>query len=500
MLLLVLTALVLGAVGSLAAVASTTSTADACSIAGPWAEASPSRNLQPGQQMQIVGSGFSDLIWHDDRPVPAPEDPPIALCDFDLIPMQGINIIWHGDTTELLAVVGGPDFKVDVTVPVGAMPGKAWIDVGGYELWVSVLDDPTIPPDPCPLMAQPAGSAQHRCPEPWPCPLYLADGAVATQPAPDIGVAPGFLPPCPEPCVDYLHTTAEGTAYDYKWDCPDPCGSPQAAPGASADASAIWCPPPDPCYWVGGDAQVCPDPCVEPFDAEAAQFAPCPDPCWPTPAADPSVGGLCPDPCWPTPAADPSVGGLCPDPCWPTPAADPSVGGLCPDPCWPTPAADPNDPTVCPDPCPIYAHQDAATEPAIAPYCPDPCAPSPAGADSVWCPVPLPAASTTVTVGNVETENVATENVESGAIETSIPEPKPEFQVAVVDQVSSEVPAVDDDPGFMVEVPADAIRQRATSVPRFATPKSPWMHSPLSTAVSQMVSPSAAAVFAGLFG
>ena len=273
--LLIIISLLASAVASLAAVAGTSGTAHACSIAGPYAQSWPSSDLSPGQQIEIAGWGFYDIRVHE----PAPPVPPVEvdvalppeLCNFDTVAMGSLDVDWRGTTSAWLGAVSGPDFSLSAAVPFDAAPGPATIVVGPVELIVYVGGDPEPPPPPpCPLAVQPNESSHRSCPDLWPCPLH---GAASTQPAPGEGRAPGFTPPCPEPCVDYAHTIDDGTVYDYRWDCPDPCSQTEVSPGAGEAALAVWCPPP--CQLVGGDAFVCPEPCLT--SADSPVF--CPDRC-----------------------------------------------------------------------------------------------------------------------------------------------------------------------------------------------------------------------------
>ena len=238
---LVVTALVASVVGSVVAVASTAGTAYACSIAGPFAEAHPSVDLEPGQHIDILGWGFNDIQLVEPQrqlvpPVEGEVSIPPQLCDFVVSPSSDLDVHWRGPNAAWLGTVSGPDFKTSVVVPSTATPGPASITVGPVEVVVFV-GKPTEPPYPCPLTLQPDGTAHHVC-ESWPCPRQLA---------PDADHAPGFLPSCPEPCVDAAHTIDVGTAHEYRWDCPDPCSPFQTNSGAAQPDVAIWCPPPEPC-------------------------------------------------------------------------------------------------------------------------------------------------------------------------------------------------------------------------------------------------------------
>ena len=290
---LVITALVASVVGSLVAVASTAGTAHACSIAGPSAEAHPSVDLEPGQHIDIFGWGFNDIQLVEPQrqlvpPIEGEVSIPSQLCDFVVSPSSDLDVHWRGPNAALLGTVSGPDFKTSVVVPSAATPGPASITVGPVELVVFV-GKPTEPPYPCPLTLQPDETAHHVC-EPWPCPRQLA---------PDADHAPGFLPSCPEPCVDAAHTIDDGTAHEYRWDCPDPCSPFQTNSGAAQPDVSIWCPPPEPCptYLVGGAV-------------DGASWVSCPDPCGHTQtsarAAQPDVAIWCPppEPCPDPPAVD----------------------------------------------------------------------------------------------------------------------------------------------------------------------------------------------------
>ncbi len=290
---LVITALVASVVGSLVAVASTAGTAHACSIAGPSAEAHPSVDLEPGQHIDIFGWGFNDIQLVEPQrqlvpPIEGEVSIPSQLCDFVVSPSSDLDVHWRGPNAALLGTVSGPDFKTSVVVPSAATPGPASITVGPVELVVFV-GKPTEPPYPCPLTLQPDETAHHVC-EPWPCPRQLA---------PDADHAPGFLPSCPEPCVDAAHTIDDGTAHEYRWDCPDPCSPFQTNSGAAQPDVAIRCPPPEPCptYLVGGAV-------------DGASWVSCPDPCGHTQtsarAAQPDVAIWCPppEPCPDPPAID----------------------------------------------------------------------------------------------------------------------------------------------------------------------------------------------------
>jgi len=290
---LVITALVASVVGSLVAVASTAGTAHACSIAGPSAEAHPSVDLEPGQHIDIFGWGFNDIQLVEPQrqlvpPIEGEVSIPSQLCDFVVSPSSDLDVHWRGPNAALLGTVLGPDFKTSVVVPSAATPGPASITVGPVELVVFV-GKPTEPPYPCPLTLQPDETAHHVC-EPWPCPRQLA---------PDADHAPGFLPSCPEPCVDAAHTIDDGTAHEYRWDCPDPCSPFQTNSGAAQPDVSIWCPPPEPCptYLVGGAV-------------DGASWVSCPDPCGHTQtsarAAQPDVAIWCPPPesCPDPPAVD----------------------------------------------------------------------------------------------------------------------------------------------------------------------------------------------------
>jgi hypothetical protein len=290
---LVITALVASVVGSLVAVASTAGTAHACSIAGPSAEAHPSVDLEPGQHIDIFGWGFNDIQLVEPQrqlvpPIEGEVSIPSQLCDFVVSPSSDLDVHWRGPNAALLGTVSGPDFKTSVVVPSAATPGPASITVGPVELVVFV-GKPTEPPYPCPLTLQPDETAHHVC-EPWPCPRQLA---------PDADHAPGFLPSCPEPCVDAAHTIDDGTAHEYRWDCPDPCSPFQTNSGAAQPDVSIWCPPPEPCptYLVGGAV-------------DGASWVSCPDPCGHTQtsarAAQPDVAIWCPppEPCPDPPAID----------------------------------------------------------------------------------------------------------------------------------------------------------------------------------------------------
>ncbi|MDB9845417.1 hypothetical protein OAC41_01440 [Acidimicrobiales bacterium] len=290
---LVITALVASVVGSLVAVASTAGTAHACSIAGPSAEAHPSVDLEPGQHIDIFGWGFNDIQLVEPQrqlvpPIEGEVSIPSQLCDFVVSPSSDLDVHWRGPNAALLGTVSGPDFKTSVVVPSAATPGPASITVGPVEL-VVLVGKPTEPPYPCPLTLQPDETAHHVC-EPWPCPRQLA---------PDADHAPGFLPSCPEPCVDAAHTIDDGTAHEYRWDCPDPCSPFQTNSGAAQPDVSIWCPPPEPCptYLVGGAV-------------DGASWVSCPDPCGHTQtsarAAQPDVSIWCPppEPCPDPPAID----------------------------------------------------------------------------------------------------------------------------------------------------------------------------------------------------
>ena len=290
---LVITALVASVVGSLVAVASTAGTAHACSIAGPSAEAHPSVDLEPGQHIDIFGWGFNDIQLVEPQrqlvpPIEGEVSIPSQLCDFVVSPSSDLDVHWRGPNAALLGTVSGPDFKTSVVVPSAATPGPASITVGPVEVVVFV-GKPTEPPYPCPLTLQPDETAHHVC-EPWPCPRQLA---------PDADHAPGFLPSCPEPCVDAAHTIDDGTAHEYRWDCPDPCSPFQTNSGAAQPDVSIWCPPPEPCptYLVGGAV-------------DGASWVSCPDPCGHTQtsarAAQPDVSIWCPppEPCPDPPAID----------------------------------------------------------------------------------------------------------------------------------------------------------------------------------------------------
>ena len=291
--MLVITALVASVVGSLVAVASTAGTAHACSIAGPSAEAHPSVDLEPGQHIDIFGWGFNDIQLVEPQrqlvpPIEGEVSIPSQLCDFVVSPSSDLDVHWRGPNAALLGTVSGPDFKTSVVVPSAATPGPASITVGPVELVVFV-GKPTEPPYPCPLTLQPDETAHHVC-EPWPCPRQLA---------PDADHAPGFLPSCPEPCVDAAHTIDDGTAHEYRWDCPDPCSPFQTSARAAQPDVSIWCPPPEPCptYLVGGAV-------------DGASWVSCPDPCGHTQtsarAAQPDVSIWCPppEPCPDPPAID----------------------------------------------------------------------------------------------------------------------------------------------------------------------------------------------------
>ncbi len=293
LLLLVVTSLLAGALGSLVAVAASTDVAQACSIAGPHAEVWPSSELRPGQTIEIAGWGFVDVRFSEQRPEPEPPVEaaiaiPPELCDFDSYPIGGIDVVWHGNSSERLVRVSGPEFKLAVTVPLNAVAGPASISIGSVRLAVHVGPDIEPPPPPCALTARPDETATHLCPEPWPCPQFETAASSSTQPFSGGDDAPGFLRPCPEPCVDYAHTIDEGTAYDARWDCPDPCGYSEANPGAPSADAAVWCPPPpDPCVYNADavrptDAAVlvgCPDPCGMAGDAAAVWCPPPPDRC-----------------------------------------------------------------------------------------------------------------------------------------------------------------------------------------------------------------------------
>ena len=325
LLLLVIISLLTSAVASLAAVAGTPGTAHACSIAEPYAEARPSSDLRPGQQVEITGWGFYDIRVHEPvRPAPPAQGDsavPHELCNFDTVAIGSVDVYWRGNTSMSLGAVSGPDFVLRVTIPFEATPGPATIIVGPVELTVYVGGDveppPPPSPPPCPLAVQPDNSIHHSCPDPWPCPLYRAANA---QPAPGEDHAPGLTPPCPEPCVDYAHTIDDGTVYGYQWDCPDPCSQTEVSPGVGEAALAVWCPPPDPClvYLDGGTPQDsslvgCPGPGPCPVYAVGSDARPealavwCPQPCQ-------LVGGdafVCPEPC---PARSDSPA-FCPVPC-----------------------------------------------------------------------------------------------------------------------------------------------------------------------------------------
>jgi hypothetical protein len=171
---------------------------------------------------------------------------------------------------------------------------------------VYVGGDPK-PPPPCPLAVQPNDSIHHSCPDPWTCPLHGAD---SVQPVPGEDHAPGFTPPCPEPCVDYAHTIDDGTVYDYRWDCPDPCSQTEVSPGAGEAALAVWCPPPEPCPARSDSPVLCPVPCglntvdAEPWcaqaEAAAGQVTATESPTVSSPSL-PSAAGI------PTVSTDPSV-------------------------------------------------------------------------------------------------------------------------------------------------------------------------------------------------
>ena len=367
--LLVIAALVASALGSLAAVATTAGTAEACSIAGPYGEVRPSADLKPGQRVEIAGWGFYDLQLHEPHPqrVAPPDDDNgdlPELCDFDLSPMANLDVYWRGTTSAWLGMVSGPDFTTTVVVPPEVLPGPATITVGPVELAVFVGQRIATPPS-CPLTLQPDGTAHQLCPEPWPCPLPAGSGYTAsggTQPAPDADHAPGFLPPCPEPCVDAAHTIDDGTVYDYRWDCPDPCSPIQADPGAFPPDRAVWCPPPDPCLDYTTSSAIGPD--------GLTPWCPPPDPCrvyLTGESVDVEAHVVsCPDPC-PVYAAD-------------AVAARPDQAVWCPP----------------PDPCPVYVNSEQVDTEAHVVSCPDPC--GSVGGDAVWCPppdpCPLPALST----------------------------------------------------------------------------------------------------------
>ncbi len=372
LLLLVIISLLASAVASLAAVAGTSGTADACSIAGPYAEARPSSDLRPGQQIEISGWGFYDVRVHQlARSIPPAQgdiDVPPELCNFDTVAMGSLDVYWRGHTSVWLGVVSGPDFLLSATVPFDATPGSATIVVGPVELTVYVGGDaePPAPPPPCPTVVQPENSIDHSCGDPWPCPLY---GAGSIQPAPGEDPAPGFTPPCPGPCVDYAYTIDDGTVHDYQWDCPDPCSQTQVNPGAGEAALAIWCPPPGPCpmYLDGGTPQDsslvgCPDPC--PAYAAGSDARPEALAIWcPPPGPCPVYldGG--------TPQDSSLVG--CPDPC----GLFGGDAGWCPP----------------PDPCPVYAAGSDARPEALVVWCPQPC--QLVGGDAFVCPEPCPARS-----------------------------------------------------------------------------------------------------------
>ena len=218
---LIVASLLASSVASVAAVAGTTDAADACSIAGPYAEVWPSTDLRPGQEIEIAGWGFYDILMHEPARPTSPGEEPVAvppeLCDFDTAPITNLDVYWRGETMTWLGSVSGPDFVLSAVVPRDASAGRATIIMGPVELAVSVGGDTEPPLPPCPLAAQPDGSVGHACPEPWPCPLY---GTTDTQPGPGADHAPGFAPQCPEPCVDYAHRIDSGTVYDYQWDLP----------------------------------------------------------------------------------------------------------------------------------------------------------------------------------------------------------------------------------------------------------------------------------------
>ena len=375
--------LLVGTFVAVAASVATPATAHACSIAGPSAEVWPAKGLQPGQRIEVVGWSFIDAVPREPQsPTIAPPDtdvavPPIALCDFDVIALDAVPVVWQGpgaqgEFRQLLGTVTGPDFVLGAAVPDQATTGPAAIVVGPVTLSVSVGPD-VVPPPP---------------PEPWPCPV---DAPLAIAPSPGGEIAPGFLPPCPAPCVAHAHTTDAGAAHEFGWDCPDPCGLVEVNPGAEPEPAAVWCPPPDPCWFhVDGvepapDAVWCPPPDPCPVHVDGAEPAPdavwCPDPCWS--AADATTAVWCPppDPCWVhVDGAEPAPDAVwCPDPCWS--AADATTAVWCPP----------------PDPCSFRIAGEAGASAAIA------------------CPVPLP----------VEPNFIEPSAAASSPAETSTAQPSP---------------------------------------------------------------------------
>ncbi len=166
--------------------------------------------------------------------------------------------------------VPGPHRSIMVGLNCGLPSMVAWPRLGSGIDWFVSVEDPA---------ATPASARSHillraaSCPDPdpwpdpWPCPTYEAQAGSA-QPAPGADAASGFLPPCPEPCVDYAHRIDQDSRY-YPWDCPDPCGYPQANPDAAEALHPVWCPPPYPC----------------PVDTLTENETLCPHP-WPDPPAN----------------------------------------------------------------------------------------------------------------------------------------------------------------------------------------------------------------------
>lgn len=308
--MLVVVSLLATAIGSIAAVASGIETAHACSIVGPSATTRPAERLHPGQVIEISGWGFEDIEFREPlrEPAPRPDPPSITdaavpdlLCDFDTSPLTGLAVIWNGGFRQQLGVVDGPEFVLIARVPDDAVDGPASITIGPATIGVHV--GPAVPPPPCTPTASPDAPVSSACPEPdppWPCPGHDAQEGAA-PPVPGAAVAPGFLPPCPEPCIDHAHTIDEGTAYGYRWDCPHPCAYPEANPGAAPGAAptdavapeaiARWCPP-DPCALYGVPESGASEAIASEAIAPAAVW--CPPPCLDAPAD--ATTNLCPVP------------------------------------------------------------------------------------------------------------------------------------------------------------------------------------------------------------
>ncbi len=264
--------MVIALVASMLTIFARTPDATACSVAPPMLEVGAADALEPGRPLTVRGYGFNDMTvhpWEESYDAEGNPIPQHSCAGIELIPMEEVTLSWIGERTEVLAVVTGPDFTIEVTVPEWAQPGPAIINANGFEAYVHVGIV-----DPCPVhLTADEPSLQVWSPE---CPEPCLGG-----PAIDVW--------CPEPCLPtILHEVGlhEVGLHDAGY-CPGPCplitvnvAAPTESSG-TADVSPAGCP--DPCW--GAVDLLCPIP--EPLPLPEAPLPEAPLPEAPLPEPDP---------------------------------------------------------------------------------------------------------------------------------------------------------------------------------------------------------------------